>query len=223
LSPITLPILAGPLRGSWWAPAAGGKVLRLFLGTYEPRQTALFCQRLRSGDVVFDIGANAGYYTLMAARLVGPRGKVVACEPDPKMARYLRRHVAANRHRNVSVVESAVWATSGIARFSRGAGTGTGRVTDSGELAVRLTTLDELAMEHGAVPTHIKIDVEGAELDVLRGGHATLTRARPTIFLSTHGASVHNACCRLLEEHGYSLSAIGGEDTATAPELLAAA
>lgn len=221
--PATLPILAGPLRGRWWSPAAGGKVLRLFLGTYEPEQTSLFRRQVREGDVVFDIGANAGYYTLLAAQQVGRRGKVVACEPDPGIAAFLRRHVEANRLANVTVVQSAVGAESGVARFSRGKGTGTGRISEAGELTVRVRTLDELTRKHGTPPTHVKIDVEGGELDVLCGGRETLTHARPTIFLSTHGTEVHDACCRLLQEHGYFLSAIGGGDFATAPELLAAA
>jgi FkbM family methyltransferase len=220
--PATLPILAGRLRGCWWSPAAGGKVLRLFLGTYEPEQTALFCQQIRAGDVVFDIGANAGYYTLMGAQLVGQRGKVIACEPETRIAAFLRRHVEANRLTNVSIIQSAVGGESGVARFSRGKGTGTGRMSDAGDLTVRVRTLDEIAREHGLLPTHIKSDVEGAELDVLRGGQETLTQARPTIFLSTHGTHVHEACCRLLQEYGYFLSAIGGGDFATAPELLAA-
>jgi FkbM family methyltransferase len=195
----------------------------MFLGTYEPEQTALFCRQIRPGDVVFDIGANAGYYTLLAARLAGPRGKVIACEPDPRIAAFLRAHVAANRLTNVAAVQSAVGAECGTAHFSRGRGTGTGRMSDSGELTVRVRTLDELADEYAAFPTHLKIDVEGAELDVLRGGREVLSRARPTIFLSTHGPQVHEACCRILQEHGYFLSAIGGGNFATAPELLAAA
>jgi FkbM family methyltransferase len=215
--PATLPILAGPLRGMW------GKVLRMFLGTYEPEQTALFCRQVRAGDVVFDVGANAGYYTLLAARLAGPRGRVIACEPDPRIAAYLRLHVEANRLENVTVVQSAVGAKSGVAQFCRGKGTGTGRVSNAGELTVRVRTLDDLARQHGALPTHVKIDVEGAELDVLHGAHETLNRPRPTIFLSTHGTHVHDPCCRLLQEYGYFLSAIGGGDFATAPELLAAA
>jgi FkbM family methyltransferase len=220
---LTLPILGGPLRGCRWSPAAGGKVLRLLLGTYEPAQAALFCERIRPGDVIVDIGANAGYYTLLAARRAGPQGKVVACEPDPRIAAYLRRHVEANHVANVTVVESAIGDHSGIAKFRRGNGTGTGRLAAAGDLAVRVQTLDELAAEHRILPTHLKIDVEGAELDVLHGGRATLTHARPVIFLSTHGERVHAACCRLLQEHGYFLTAIGGGDFTTAPELFAAA
>jgi FkbM family methyltransferase len=211
------------LRGCRWSPAAGGKVLRLFLGTYEPQQTALFERQIGPGDVVFDVGANAGYYTLLAARRVGPRGKVIACEPDPRIAAFLRLHVEANCLRNVTVVESALGVESGAARFCRGTGTGTGRISDAGDLTVRVQTLDGLSHEHGLLPTHIKIDVEGAELDVLSGGRRTLRRARPTIFLSTHGTQVHGDCCRLLQEHGYFLSAIGGGEFASAPELLAAA
>jgi FkbM family methyltransferase len=193
------------------------------MGTYEPRQTSLFSRSVHAGDVVIDIGANAGYYTLLAARSVGLRGRVIACEPDPKIASFLRRHVAINKLTNVVVEEAAADDRNGVARFRRGRGTGTGRVDTGGELEVQARTLDDIVREHHVVPTHIKIDVEGAELNVLRGGQSTLAHARPTIFLSTHGQQVHEACCLFLKEYGYQLTPIDGGDVTTAAELLAAA
>jgi hypothetical protein len=67
----------------------------------------------------------------------------------------------------------------------------------------------------------MKIDVEGAEVGVLRGAARLIQRARPTIFLSTHGAEVHAECCRLLNSWGYTLAPIIGSDVASTSEVLA--
>src|SRR5687768_5648057 len=78
-----VPFVVGPLRGNWWQLASGGKLARLLLGTYEPEQSGLFRTHIRPGDQVLDIGAAAGYYTLLSAKLVGTSGRVVSFEPDP--------------------------------------------------------------------------------------------------------------------------------------------
>jgi len=196
------------------------------MGTYEPEQTALFCRLIAPGQTVFDVGAAAGYYTLLSAQLLGTGGRVVACEPEPKNFRFLRQHVAGNRLQNVTLLPRAVGAESGSARFGGGTGTGTGRLTGAGQLIVAVERLDDLATEQKCSPDFIKIDVEGAELDVLRGGEATIRRSRPTIFLSTHEGDrpgVHAACCELLATWGYDLQPILGEDLARTSEVLCTA
>ena len=87
---LRFPILAGPLRGRWWLPATRGKLLRIYLGTYEREQTALFRELIRPGHTVLDVGAHVGYYTVLASALAGPRGAVWAFEPNPANAGCLR-------------------------------------------------------------------------------------------------------------------------------------
>lgn len=217
-----LPIVAGPLRGRWWLPASRGKVLRVLGGTYEPEQTALFVEHVRPGATVLDVGANAGYYTLLAATLAGPEGRVVAFEPEPAIARFLRRHVAINRLRNVRVEEAAVSDRDGTARFEGGTGSGTGHLTGAGAggREVRTVRLDTLCAASGLAPDAVKMDVEGAEMDALRGARETLARHRPVLFLSTHGPGVHRACLALLRELGYAMRPILGGDVETTTELL---
>lgn len=217
---VRLPIVAGPLRGARWIPASGGKILRVLFGSYEPEQTALFAAHLGPGDVLFDVGAHVGYYTLLGARLVGDRGRVLAFEPDPRNASFLRGHVRVNRAANVTVIQAAAGDTEGSVRFAAGTGSGTGHVSEAGGMEVRICRLDDVAAAQDALPTHLKIDVEGAELDVLKGAKQTLAAARPTIFLSTHGAAVHADCCGLLAECGYHLKPILGDDLETAREIL---
>ncbi len=204
-----LPILGGRLRGSWWLPASRGRLLQLFLGTYEPAQTAAFMEHVDEGGTFLDIGAHAGYYTLLGARQVGPRGHVWSFEPSPRNARYLKAHVRINRLANVRVEERAVSNRVGTARFGGGTGTGTGRLTGDGELEVRTVTVDELCRRHELRPTAMKVDVEGAEIAVLEGAEDTLRGARPVVFLSSHGPDLHAEAIRRLRALDYALEPIG--------------
>lgn len=222
-SSLSLPIVIGPLRGCWWQPASGGKLARLLLGTYETAQSQLFVQHLRAGQQVLDIGACVGYYTLLAARLVGSGGQVYSFEPDPTNRSYLNGHVRRNRCSQVTVLPLALDQTTGIARFGGGTGTGTSRLCDKGSLEVRVRRLDDVAAELSLAPDCIKIDVEGAELGVLQGGEQTIRQHHPTIFLSTHDCvrrGVHKACRDLLQSWDYELQPIVGASVDQASELL---
>jgi FkbM family methyltransferase len=218
---VRLPIIGGALRGRWWDPASRGKVLRILNGTYEREQTALFEQMLDPGDTVLDVGANVGYYTLLASVLVGGGGRVHAFEPEPRNAGFLRRHVQINGRGNVHVVQAAVSDVAGTARFDFGSGTGTGRLAQAGALEVRTVRLDDYCAEHGLAPAAIKIDVEGAEMSVLQGARETLRRHLPVLFLSTHGAAVHRACLGFLRGAGYEPRPILGSDVESTTEILA--
>jgi FkbM family methyltransferase len=213
---VPLPILRGGLRGKWWLLGSRGKLLRVLLSTYEREQTALFRREVRSGHVVFDVGAHAGYYTLLASALVGPTGKVFAFEPESRNYRMLEKQVAINRCSNVALSPSAVSDSNGFARFARGTGSGTGHLSDSGAFSVPVLRLDEFAAEQGVTPTHVKIDVEGAEMQVLAGARELLASARPILFLSTHGPDIHAQCCLHLENIGYTLQPMRGTSLSAA-------
>ena len=75
--------------------------------------------------------------------------------------------------------------------------------------------------DQGIEPTCIKMDVEGAEFDVLQGGVDTLSRYRPSLFLATHGRDVHESTCRLLAEMEYRINVVDGRELAKARKLLA--
>jgi FkbM family methyltransferase len=217
---LRLPIIAGPLRGRWWLPASRGKVLRVLGGSYEPEQTRLFERHVRPGHVVLDVGAHVGYYTLLSAVLAGEGGAVWSFEPNPRNARFLRRHAEINGLASVRVTEAAVAAADGTARFDFGSGSGTGHLATAGALEVRTVRLDRFCAEKGIAPDVVKIDVEGAEMEVLRGARATLARHRPTIFLSTHGAEVHRESLAFMAGAGYECRPVLGDDVADTSELL---
>jgi hypothetical protein len=119
-----------------------------------------------------------------------------------------------NRARNVAVQEVAVSDHNGRARFAPHSSNAMGKLSDSGSVEVAMVSLDSI-VETGRFPDPqlVKIDVEGAELGVLRGAVRLLERARPTILLATHGAEIHRQCCDFLEASGYNLRPI--DDTIT--------
>jgi FkbM family methyltransferase len=192
-----------------WLLASRGKLLRVLLGTYDRVQTDLMSAQLRPGMVLFDVGAHAGYFTLLAARRVGASGQVVAFEPEPHNVAMLRANVVLNKLGNVSVEAAAVAGREGTRRFGHGAGSGTGALAEAGELEVRAVTLDAYCGRSRLTPDAIKIDVEGGELEVLDGASALLRDARPLVFLSTHGEALHTECLRRLGALGYTLEPIG--------------
>jgi len=133
---------------------------------------------LRSGSVFVDVGANVGYYTLLASKLVGAQGRVYAVEAVPSTASILKANVKLNECRNVRVYNVAAWSSKGqivlsvpwsmygFASVAKGSGE---------TLMVNATTLDDILKEEGFVDL-IKIDVEGAEYEVLVGAKEVLSR-----------------------------------------------
>jgi FkbM family methyltransferase len=144
---------------------------------------------------------------LLASRLVGASGTVVAFEPLPRNLGYLRRHLQANDIRNVRLLPAAVSDRPGTAHFSEGRGPAMGSLAESGDLEVQTVALDPLvASGELPAPTFLKIDVEGAEAAVLAGAAGLLRDHHPTILLSTHGYRHHQTCWARLEEYGYTVS-----------------
>jgi FkbM family methyltransferase len=215
-----LPILQGPLRGARWI--AGSATHGCWLGSYEADKQLVFKAAVHPGSVVYDVGANVGFYTLLASRLVGPAGAVYAFEPFPDNIAHLQRHLALNNVSNVTLIEAAVSSESGEMGFSPGEFNEEGQLSSTGSLRVRVVSLDDLVRAGAAKPpTMLKIDVEGAELDVLRGSEYVLAQYQPLIFLATHNPPVHQACCDFLKTHGYSLTTLDEGENGNTHELRA--
>lgn len=215
----TMRVLQGPLRGARWI--AGASTHGCWLGSYEHDKHRRFAATLQPGQVVYDVGANAGFYTLLAARRVGGQGNVVAFEPLPRNLHYLCRHLALNRERAVRVVDAAVADRDGTAMLDPGPHPSMASLDVGGSVQVRTVRLDTLVAEGLPPPDVIKIDVEGAECQVLRGAQEVLVTHRPVVFLATHGPQVHAACCELLRELGYGLVPLDTSEAETATEVVA--
>jgi FkbM family methyltransferase len=163
----------------------GAQTHGMWLGSYEWRKQAAIFKCLRPGQTFFDIGANTGYFSLLGSRSVGASGRVVAVEPLPRNIEFLERHLAMNGISNVHVVGKAISDYRGTARFCVD-GHSTSRFSDSGRMLVQVTTLDDLVKELGCPPDVMKVDIEGAEMELLRGAKQVLENDRPVIFLALH-------------------------------------
>jgi FkbM family methyltransferase len=215
--PLTARIWSGPLRGRRWSVVSGSRFL---LGTYEEPQARALGGLVKEGDVVCDVGAHMGYFTAIASIQAGPTGRVLAFEPRPLNAGLLRRHVRINHLDNVEPIQAAVGDETGVASFESRTGTGTGHLSEQGDLVVRIVSLDHLH-QSGQLPRLdvLRVDAEGAETDVLTGARRLIEQFRPRILLATHGASAHDACVRILEGLGYRHHAVPGLDDES--ELIA--
>ncbi|HZE73089.1 MAG TPA: FkbM family methyltransferase [Pyrinomonadaceae bacterium] len=213
-------ILQGRLRGKRWL--AGSHTHGCWLGSYENQKRLAIERVLTEGSTFLDVGANAGFYTLLASVIVGPTGRVIAFEPLPTNLDYLRKHLRLNSTTNVTVVEAAVSDRSGAASFDAGPTSAMGHLSSEGTLQVETVSLDDLLSKNRIPPPDcIKIDVEGGEALVLQGARWILENVKPTIFLSTHGTELHRECCALLRAYDYELTAIDNSDGEQSDEIIA--
>ena len=152
-------------------------------GEYEPHLTAVFERYCRPGMTVVDVGANLGYYSLLAARLVGPSGRVVALEPNSENCRLLLSSLRRSGLGNVQVLPVAADVEKGWAYYSTHVGSNGGLI-DDGDLLTRpgvvvpTFRLDDLVA--GPVGL-VKMDVEGAEGRVVRGATRLIEHERPIV------------------------------------------
>lgn len=205
-SVVLYPVLGYPLLLSWkkgWLPAPqrtaqvrlrDSRTLRcdlsdftqrtMALGLFEPAETRIVKEILKPGDTFIDVGAHIGWFTTIASRQVGPDGTVIACEPYPPNAAVLRENLALNGARNVRLVEMALGGEPGELSLTQASDSGSVTAVGWGRghnITARMTTLDEVATEAPVIAL-LKMDVEGWEPHVLRGGSATFRRARHVLF-----------------------------------------
>ena len=156
-------------------------------GTYEPDVTAMFRRFLRPGGHVLDLGANIGYFTMLSAHLVGPRGSVTAVEPNPRNARMIEASRRANRFGHVTVTQVAAGAAPGLLVLHRAHSNGTTSAIPDGDAASLLAAdtvgciRAETLLPPGRRIDFIKVDVEGAEYLALSGCSGLIRRDRPVI------------------------------------------
>lgn len=215
-----LPILRGPSRGRRWIVGSGNH--GCWLGSYEYEQRSVFEKYVETGDVVFDVGAHVGFYTLVASAIVGSHGHVVAFEPLPRNLSYLSEHLAMNQIDNVTVIDKAVSDHMGFVRFRVHENRSMGRIADDGGMEVATVCLDEFIENSNLPPPScIKMDVEGGEYRALLGTRAYLSQSRPVVFLSTHGSDIHSDCCRFLKQCKYDLISLDGKELGSGSSILA--
>jgi FkbM family methyltransferase len=179
--------------GAWWFVRPDHIGIPISEGKFESAEFAFINKFLRPGMTVLDIGAHHGFYTLLAAKRVGPQGRVFSFEPSTRERKALLRHVRINGCRNVAVEGLALGSASGDAELFvvQGAQTGCNSLRKpaadvAGTLRtdqVHVVRLDDwLASTKIDAVDFIKLDVEGGELEVFKGAKKLLSgRPRPVI------------------------------------------
>jgi FkbM family methyltransferase len=209
----------GPAQGIWLHlnPRTGRDY---FNGDVEPEVQAVLHKYLRPGMTAYDIGANIGFFSLLAARLVGTAGRVTAFEADPEVAARLRENVIRNQGGPISVEEKAVWSSSNPVFFARADAEvspdrGLGHVIDKDSersarstIRVEAVSVDEYVRQ-SATPDFIKCDVEGAEVEVFRGAEKLLSEKSPLILCEMHGEESRQTLLKLFANLGYRCEPCG--------------
>jgi FkbM family methyltransferase len=192
------------------------------VGTWEAQETALFYSLIKPGMTVLDIGANMGYYSLLAAKLVGDKGHVYAFEPDPFNYQLILKSVAVNNYRNVTAFNQAVADKPGHVKLylessNWGHSLSAQNINNpSGAVDVEMITLDSLYADGklGSKIDFIKIDIQGAEEMAMNGARKLLQDTQPTIAMELEPARLVNMgadslrLLRLFEHMGYNTRVI---------------
>lgn len=188
------------------------------LGFYEVELVSLLEKYLKPGMVFYDLGAHWGYFSLLASKLVGTQGKVMAFEPMPENYSRLQRNVRANGIENLNIFHLAISDHNGQIKFSNTDDSFANsylNVGDKSGVLVDTVSLDSFAQEEkNTPPDFIKIDVEGAELDVLKGAKNLIHTYKPLIHLSTHDIhlkGVDKQCRSIMDTYNYKMNVLSSK------------
>jgi FkbM family methyltransferase len=210
---------------------------------HERATTELFRKTVKERDMVVDLGANIGYFTLLAARLVGPEGKVFSFEPEPKNYSYLIKNVKLNNYNQVVVLPKAVSNKDGKTRlyicdYDTGHHTinkydgiesySRGRKTEEHSIEIETVTLDNFLEGKTNRVDIIKMDVEGAEALALAGMDNILRKNRKIkmfieffpLLIEKMGSSSKDFISKLLKDYQFSIYVIPDDYDAKRHEML---
>jgi len=212
LSFLDFPIPCRLPYGSWFLARGDESGLIVFFRLpYEKKEWQFVQKFLKSGMVFFDVGANQGFYTLLAAKKVGPQGKVFAFEPVPREFKNLKWNIFINGLQNVKVETQALGYQDGFTNMFyclNGKGSYSSLQPPSEKVKARrkvikvpITSLDRYIQRNNILSIDfIKIDAEGGEFDILKGGVTVLSKLRPVLMCEVSD--------KRTEQWGYSASEI---------------
>jgi len=217
-------VQSGPAKGLWLHlnPRTGKAY---FEGSAEQEVQEVMQKQLRSGMSFYDIGANIGFFSLLAARLVGKDGHVVAFEADPEAAERLREHVARNELGWITVKEVAVWSEPRTVFFLRtdpatSPDRGLGHVVATGAgdtIEVEAVSLDDYTGTQPP-PDFIKCDVEGAEVEIFRGAKRLLKEKNPRVVCEMHNEENRRILLQEFSRIGYHCTPCSSNHIVAIPE-----
>jgi FkbM family methyltransferase len=208
-----VPILQGPARGMKWL--VGSSVNACWLGSYEFKKQQKILEFLKPGMMAYDIGAHAGFFTLIFSKVVGPSGKVYAFEPLPENIRFLRKHLELNKINNIIIEPVAVSNKNEEISFFKHSETYKGNILNKesdtlDNIKVVSITIDQYTETSKQYPDFIKMDVEGAESMVLTGMAKLLETKKPILFIALHNEEVTKECSLILKKYKYEIFDLEG-------------
>jgi len=193
-------------------------------GVYEPLITELFKKEIKKGDVVLDIGANIGYYTLIFAKFIGEEGKVFAFEPEPSNFALLKKNIKTNGYQNVTLEEKVISNKNGkiklyISEESNGLHRIYGLEDGWKSIEVESIRLDDYFKGYNGKIDWIKIDIEGGEWAAFQGMSLLLEKNKnlkivtefSPCFLKEFGINPEEYL-RLLQKYGFTIYNLNEEN-----------
>lgn len=214
----------GPAAGVWLRlnPRTGGDTLE---GAGEIEVQHALQKHVVPGMTFYDVGANIGFFSMLAAQLVGPNGRVTAFEADPEIVARLREHAARNQFSWVRVEGKAVWSEPATVLFARAdprvsPDRGLGHIVDSAgkdTIEIEAVSLDDYTRT-SPMPDFIKCDVEGSEVEVFRGAQRVLAEKRPLILCEMHSEENRRILLDEFSRFGYACKDCGDRHVLALPQ-----
>jgi FkbM family methyltransferase len=196
----------------------GASIAGYLLGTQEPQVQAAITHLVRPGMIVYDVGANVGFLTLLFAKAVGKEGCVIAFEPVAANSERIGYNAKLNGFTNIIVRLEAVGGSDGTAGFTIGAFPTIGKLQQAGASSseevreVPVRSLDSVIKELPP-PDLLKIDIEGAEVDCLCGARSLLKENRPLLLIELH--ATNQAVAEILRDSHYASLILGSDQSIT--------
>lgn len=207
----------GSLKGYKWITKSSNA--SYWLGFYERKMKSYLVNVINEGDVVLDLGAHVGYYTLIASKLVGKSGRIFSFEPLPRNLAFLNKHLQLNNVNNVVVYDSAVGHKKGFFTMNINSPVAA-KLDENGTFKVNVLDLTSM-LENKEIdfPDVVKMDIEGEERFLLPKLLNLFKERDIHLFLSTHGIEVHNELIDLLKQHNFKLTPLDGQSLDTCTEI----
>lgn len=183
----------------------------VFFTDYEPDKQKAIATVMPPNGVFFDVGANIGLHSYFVNKHF-PGTRICSFEPLPANLGYLRETIANNGIKNIEVVGSAVSSKAGESFFDINDSNFKGKLSsEKTALRVTMITLDDFVQQKQLWPDLVKIDVEGAEEDVLLGAAEMIKQSTPTFIIELHNPQQDVKVAAILRDHGYDIQRVNPE------------
>ncbi|MFM9945498.1 MAG: FkbM family methyltransferase [Bacteroidia bacterium] len=214
-----LPVMNGKLKGLKLRinKLQQGSVL---IRNYEPNKQFAFLTFLKEGDTFFDIGANVGLHSYFVERCISDV-KIYSFEPLPENVEYIKETILLNKLKNINLIESAIGSETKKIYFEIGTNNFQGKITENKtSIEVKLITLDEFCYSNNIFPNVLKIDVEGAEIDVLQGAIKLIEEKRPIFIIELHIPAKDILVSKFLLDNNYEIYTLNDRAKTKSDKLL---